>query len=123
MKPARRPTLLPLTATELAQLDHLVRRAADRLGPDEAGILLRLWEHDRTDRAQEQRSAGGTRAAARRSAEQLRTAEHRLTVYRVVFADAGPDALDRLSAALADAGLDLAAELDRIADDYPAQEA
>ncbi|MFE4397190.1 MULTISPECIES: hypothetical protein [Streptomycetaceae] len=71
----RRPSALPLTATERTRLDHLVRRAADRLGPDEAGTLHRLWERDRADRAQERRSAGGARAAAQRTADRLRSAE------------------------------------------------
>ncbi|MEU3563532.1 hypothetical protein [Kitasatospora sp. NPDC006786] len=85
MKTTRRPTPLPLTATELDRLDHLVRRAADRLGPDEAGVLLRLWEHDRADLAQARRSAGGTQAAAQRTADRLRRAQDEAVVLQAAL--------------------------------------
>ncbi|MFD4658010.1 hypothetical protein ACFWP2_20570 [Kitasatospora sp. NPDC058444] len=125
----QRPTPVPLTDTERTRLDHLVRRAAGRLGPDEAGVLLRLWEHDRSDRTQERRTAGGARAAARRTADRTKTAT---TVLRIVadHTQASPAeqltndqiavgtgegaAMARLRAALTDAGIDLATELDRI---------
>ncbi|MGW2544623.1 hypothetical protein ACWC5I_28035 [Kitasatospora sp. NPDC001574] len=41
---------LTLTSTERQRLDHLVRRAARRLSPDERSVLLTLWEHDQADR-------------------------------------------------------------------------
>ncbi|WP_369183313.1 hypothetical protein [Streptomyces sp. Y1] len=62
----KRPTPPPLTTTERARLDHLVRRAAARLTPDETGLLMRLWEHDQADREQERRSTGGLQAQLRR---------------------------------------------------------
>ncbi|MFD4397236.1 hypothetical protein [Kitasatospora sp. NPDC058478] len=58
---------MPLTATERAHLDSLIRRAAYALTPTEQDRLLRLWEHDQADRAQEKRSAGGAAAALRRT--------------------------------------------------------
>ncbi|ABD94193.1 unknown [Streptomyces phage mu1/6] len=59
----RTPTHMPLTPTERERLDYLVRRAARHLGVGEEALLLRLWDHDQADRAQERRSAGGLRAA------------------------------------------------------------
>ncbi|MET9396307.1 hypothetical protein [Kitasatospora sp. NPDC002965] len=41
---------LTLTSTERHRLDHLVRRAARHLSPDERSVLLTLWEHDQADR-------------------------------------------------------------------------
>ncbi|WP_063773526.1 hypothetical protein [Streptomyces rubellomurinus] len=164
----RRPTPPALTDTERTRLDHLVRRAAVRLGPDEAGVLLRLWEHSEADHAQARRTAGGARATARRAAQchaetlaQLRRARaahqaavaearrqarrassahttlslmSRVCAEQVWAASADPAgrtdehvavmrteaaALTRLHAALDDAGIDLTAELDRIAAAYP----
>lgn len=67
-------TPLPLTQTERDHLDHLIRRAARHLTPDEQGRLLRLWEHDQADRQQERRSAGGLQAQLRRI--RTRTSNH-----------------------------------------------
>jgi hypothetical protein len=67
-----RPTTAPLTTTERAQLDRLIRHAARHSEPTVAGPLLRLWEHDLADRDQERRSAGGAARGSIRLAQQLR---------------------------------------------------
>jgi hypothetical protein len=72
-----RPTTSPLTATERAQLDRLVRHVARHAEPTVGGPLLRLWEHDQADRTQEQRSAGGAARGSIRLAQQLREATAR----------------------------------------------
>jgi hypothetical protein len=68
----KRPATLPLTATERRQLDDLIGRGARHLSPAEGNRLLRLWQQDQADRAQEQRSAGGAARGALRLSQQLK---------------------------------------------------
>jgi hypothetical protein len=68
----KRPTTAPLTDTERASLDRLLRHAARHAEPTVGGPLLRLWEHDQADRAQERRSAGGAARGAIRLDQQLK---------------------------------------------------
>lgn len=63
-------TTQPLTTAEQSQLDHLVRRAASRLNPDERGVLLRLWEQHRHNDRRAQRAINGLAARVRHLARQ-----------------------------------------------------
>lgn len=51
----RRPA--PLTQAERDRLQHLIRRAARQLGAEERGALLRLWERQQAQQAEDQQAA------------------------------------------------------------------
>jgi len=74
----RRPTPPPLTKTERAALDDLIRRGARALNSAEQNRLLRLLELDRADREQERRVAGGMERANRALQQQVKDLEAQL---------------------------------------------
>ncbi|WP_329564681.1 hypothetical protein [Kitasatospora sp. NBC_01266] len=65
-------TPLPLTDTERAELQRLITEASKRLQPRDRNRLLWLAEHDRRDREQERRSAGGLAHRLRALQQQTR---------------------------------------------------
>jgi hypothetical protein len=80
----KRPTAPPLTKTERAALDGLIRRGAAALNPVEGSRLLRLLELDQADRQQERRTAGAMDTTNRALRQQLKDAEARLAAVRAL---------------------------------------
>ena len=101
----RRPTPPPLTKTERAALDHLVRRGAAALNPSDGNHLVRLWELDQADRRQERRTAGGTERANHELKSQLTQTSAEAGRYRAAWQSA------RRRAAHTTAALDAVLEL------------